>query len=239
MKKTKILIIKKKKLLWIFLGVLLVITFGLTYFSVKPTSTPKAKYTIVVDAGHGGMDGGSVGISGSTERVLNLDYAKTLKEYLQNYGFNVVLTRNSLDGLYKPDSDNIKKDDMLARKEIIEKSNADLIVSIHMNYFPLESAKGAQVFYNPQSDVSHALADSIQSVFAANLTMSRPNSEVGDYYMLNCTNVPAVIVECGFLSNPEEEALLLTEEYRKKVCYYILCGIVKYYAEVEDFLPDV
>lgn len=128
---------------------------------------------------------------------------------------------------------------MLKRKEIIEKSNADLIVSIHMNYFPLESAKGAQVFYNPQSDVSHALADSIQSVFAASLTLARPNSEVGDYYMLNCTNIPAVIVECGFLSNPEEESLLLTEEYRKKVCYNILCGIVKYYAEVEDFLPDV
>ncbi|MBO4413007.1 MAG: N-acetylmuramoyl-L-alanine amidase [Clostridia bacterium] len=217
----------------------MIFLLNVIFLPYKTASSPNLKPTIVVDAGHGGMDGGSVGISGSTERVLNLEYAKTLKTYLENYGFNVVMTRTTLDGLYSPDSDNIKKDDMLARKKIIEKSNADLIVSIHMNYFPLESAKGAQVFYNPQSDVSHALADSIQSVFSSNLTLARPNSEVGDYYMLNCTSVPAVIVECGFISNPEEEALLLTEEYRKKVCYNILCGIVKYYAEVEDFLPDV
>lgn len=237
MKKIHTLFLHKKSI-FAFL-IVIVFLLNIIFLPNITASSPNGKITIVVDAGHGGLDGGSVGKSGSTERVLNLDYAKALKNYLENYGFNVVLTRNTLDGLYKPDSNNIKKDDMLKRKEIIEKSNADLIVSIHMNYFPLESAKGAQVFYNPQSDVSHALADSIQSVFAANLTMARPNSEVGDYYMLNCTNVPAVIVECGFLSNPEEEALLLTEEYRKKVCYYILCGIVKYYAEVENFLPDV
>lgn len=237
MRKIHTLFLRKKSIFAVL--IVIAILLNLIFLSNITASSPNGKITIVVDAGHGGLDGGSVGKSGSTERVLNLDYAKTLKNYLENYGFNVVLTRNTLDGLYKPDSNNIKKDDMLKRKEIIEKSNADLIVSIHMNYFPLESAKGAQVFYNPQSDVSHALADSIQSVFAANLTMARPNSEVGDYYMLNCTNVPAVIVECGFLSNPEEEALLLTEEYRKKVCYYILCGIVKYYAEVENFLPDV
>ena len=221
-----------------FLLYVVIFVLNVIFLPYQPASSPKLSPTIVVDAGHGGMDGGSVGSTGATERELNLEYAKTLKKYLEDYGFNVVMTRETLDGLYSEDSDNIKKDDMLKRKEIIEKSNADIIISVHMNYFPLESCSGAQVFYNPVSDVSHCLADSIQSVLSQNLSSARKNSEVGDYYMLNCTDVPAVIVECGFLSNPEEEALILTEEYKNKICYYILCGLLKYYAEVGEFVPD-
>ena len=236
MKKIHTLFLQKKYIL-IALAIVIFL-LNVILLPNQVASSPKLSPTIVVDAGHGGMDGGSVGVSGSTERVLNLEYAKTLKNYLENYGFNVVMTRETLDGLYPMNSENIKKDDMLARKEIIEKSNADIILSIHMNYFPLSSCIGAQVFYNPDSDVSNHLADSIQSVFIQNLENARTNSEVGDYYMLNCTKVPAVIVECGFLSNPEEEALLLTEEYKNKVCYYILCGLLKYYSEVGVYLPD-
>ena len=97
------------------------------------TSSPQGRATIVIDAGHGGIDGGSVGFSGTTERVINLDYAKTLKKYLEDFGFKVVLTRTNLDGLAPAGSENVKKDDMLKRKEIIERSNADLIISLHMN----------------------------------------------------------------------------------------------------------
>ncbi len=186
--------------------------------------------TVVIDAGHGGIDGGCEGVSGTTERVINLEYAKTLKHYLENFGFNVVMTRNNLDGLYSSLSSNKKKDDMLARKRIIENCSADLVVSIHMNAFPLESCRGAQVFYNPESAISKSLATSIQECFVENLESARKNADKGDYYILKCTNVPSVIVECGFISNIEEEKLLLTEEYRNKLCYQILTGIVRYFS---------
>lgn len=227
----KVLVLKKRDIIISFL--LIVVLLCCIFLPSVLVSSPRGKATIIVDAGHGGIDGGSVGISGTTERVINLDYAKTLKKYLENYGFSVVLTRENLDSLASSSSDNVKKEDMLKRKEIIEKNNADLVVSIHMNSFPLESCRGAQVFYNPNSEVSKSLATSIQDVFKQNLPKARASADKGDYYLLNCTNVPAVIVECGFISNAEEEKLLLTEEYREKVCYSILCGIIKYYGAGE------
>lgn len=117
---------------------------------------------------------------------------------------------------------------MEKRRQIIEKSNADLIISLHMNSFTLKSVRGANVFYNPGNEVSKNLADAIQSSLYASLSYAKKYAGVGDYYMLTCTNVPAVIIECGFLSNLEEERLLLSDEYREKVSYAILCGVIKY-----------
>lgn len=235
MKKSNIFfVIKKRTIVYILVFVLIICTFAFlpSVFATAPTGL----MTVVIDAGHGGIDGGSVGYSGTTERVINLDYAKTLKQYFENFGFNVVMTRNDLDGLYSSYSSNKKKDDMLERKKIIENSNADLVISIHMNAFPLQSCRGAQVFYNPESEVSKILATSIQNSFISNLPNARQNADIGDYYMLNCTNVPSVIVECGFISNIEEEQLLLTESYREKLCYSILCGVVKYFAESGEII---
>ena len=222
-------VVKKKTIIYLLLFVIVISSF--VFLPSIFATSPSGLMTIVVDAGHGGIDGGSVGYSGTTERVINLDYAKTLKKYLESYGFNVVMTRENLDGLYSAYSTNKKKDDMMERKKIIEDANADLVISIHMNSFPLQSCRGAQVFYNPESEISKSLAESIQSTFVTNLPNARKNIDVGDYYMLNCTNVPSVIVECGFISNAEEEKLLLNEEYREKLCYSILCGVVKYFAE--------
>ena len=225
--KNKFIVINKKTIILALVFVLLICAFA--FLPQAFASAPSNMITIVIDAGHGGIDGGSEGFSGTTERVINLEYAVTLKKYFQNFGFNVVMTRENLDGLYPSFSKNKKKDDMIARKNIIEKSNADLVISVHMNAFPLDSCRGAQVFYNPDSSVSKTLAESIQDVFIANLPSARKNADKGDYYMLNCTDVPSVIVECGFISNPEEEKLLLTQDYREKLCYSILCGVVKYY----------
>lgn len=199
-----------------------------TYFSVRQTDRANALPTIVIDAGHGGIDGGSVGLKGTVESKLNLSYALKLKEYCQQFGFKVVLTRTGEGGLYSPFAKNKKRDDMKKRKEIIEKSNCDLIVSVHMNSFSDKSARGAQVFYNQENEISKSLASSIQTQFAASLVKAKKTALVGDYYMLNCTEKPAVIVECGFLSNAEEEALLITESYKEKTCYAVVCGIVTY-----------
>ena len=196
---------------------------------VESKGIPRQKYVIVIDAGHGGIDGGCEGMQeGSNERELNLKYAKTLKSYFESYGIDVVLTRSTTDGLYSAFASNKKKDDMKKRKEIIEKANADLVVSIHMNAFPQKSVRGAQVYYNPESEISKNLATAMQNSFKKDLPNAKSDPAVGDYYILNCTSTPAVIIECGFLSNVEEEKLLLSESYKEKVCYSILCGIIKY-----------
>lgn len=221
------LILSKKALI-----LFLIFVIALSCFAFLPSAfaaTPGGLLTVVIDAGHGGIDGGCVGsLEGSNERELNLIYANTLKRYLEEYGITVVMTRTTTEGLYSTFSTNRKKDDMAKRKEIIERSNADVIISIHMNSFPLKSARGAHVFYNPDNNVSHNLAECIQSSLRSSIAHAKKEPGVGDYYMLTCTNVPAVIVECGFLSNAEEEKLLLSSEYREKLCYAILCGIIKY-----------
>ena len=223
------IIINKKTvalvLLFIIIAVLICVYFSVKIATVNPYLTPK----IIIDAGHGGIDPGCEGsLEGSNERTLNLEYAKTLKNFLETYGFEVVMTRTTTDGLYSAFAENKKKDDMLKRKDIIDKANADLIISIHMNAFPQTSVRGAQVYYNPESEVSSSLASSIQELFFSNLPYAKQNPGIGDYYILNCSNTPAVIVECGFLSNPEEELLLLSKDYQEKVCYSILCGVIKY-----------
>lgn len=224
--KFKVVAIKKKNLLVFLLCICFV---AVAVFPSVLASSPNKKLKVVVDAGHGGIDGGCEGTKeGSNERELNLLYAKTLKTYLESYGIEAVLTRATTDGLYSALASNKKKDDMKKRKELIEKANADLVISLHMNAFPQKSVCGAQVYYNSESEVSKSLATSIQSMFIKDLPNAKSVPAVGDYYILNCTNTPAVIVECGYLSNVNEEKLLLSSEYREKVCYSILCGIIKY-----------
>lgn len=221
-------VVKLKNIVVCFVLLIVFLSVGIIS-SVKFGSAPKAEYVIVVDAGHGGIDGGCEGTKeGSNERELNLKYAKCLKNLLESYGFNVVMTRSTTDGLYSAFAENKKKDDMKKRKEIIEKSNANLVVSLHMNAFPQKSARGAQVYYNSENEASLSLANSIQETFKQNLPYAKNSANVGDYFLLNCTSVPSVIVECGFLSNLEEEGLLLSDEYCQKVCYSIFCGVVKF-----------
>lgn len=193
-------------------------------------SSPKPEKTIVIDAGHGGVDGGSVGFSGTKESDLNLIYAKKLENYLKQAGFKVVQTRTNKDGLYPTGTKNYKKDDMKKRKEIIEKNQADLVISIHMNSFPAASSKGAQVFFCKDNDGGQKLANSIQRQFVSTIKNARKNATTGDYYMVTCTDLPAVIVECGFLSNPDEEKLLLDNEHQNKLCYAILCGVLDFFS---------
>lgn len=115
---------------------------------------------------------------------------------------------------------------MKKRIEIIEKSGANLVVSIHMNSFPLRSSRGAQVFYKEDNASSQFLANNIQQVFYENLPHGRKEAKPGDYYILNESPIPSVIVECGFLSNKEDEQLLQDSIYRSKVCTAIAYGII-------------
>ena len=229
MKKTSFAVIKKKHLL-ILVGLLFALASVIVCFvAIRPTFTPNLAKTIVIDAGHGGIDGGATGVkTGIDESSLNLEYAQSLQKMCQGFGFNVVMTRSDMNGLYSVTASNKKRSDMEKRRQIIENANADVVVSLHMNSYPLPSAHGAQVFYAKGAEAGKALADSVQAQIVSAIPSSRKVSSVGDYYMLNCTARPSIIVECGFLSNPEEEAMLVTQKYRETLCYSILSGILKF-----------
>ncbi len=187
--------------------------------------------TIVIDAGHGGVDAGVRGkISGEKESDINLSIAKHLKGYLSGAGFNAVMTRTTQGGLYGTSTKGFKMRDMKKRKQVIEESSADMVVSIHQNFCPLPSKRGSHVFFDKTSEAGKLLADSIQHSLNALNGADGNTSLAGDYYMLKCTQNPSVIVECGFLSNSEDERLLCTDEYRKNIAYAVFRGIVAYYS---------
>lgn len=193
---------------------------------------PKSRYTVVVDAGHGGIDGGCVGKStGVYESDLNLKYSRELAKQLNSLGISVVMTRNSGDGLYDSGASNLKRSEMKRREEIIRSSSCNLVVSIHMNSFPIRSARGAQVFYKKNNEEGEVLASSIQENLKDNIPYAKKTSKVGDYYILNCTDLPSALVECGFLSNAEEELLLQDASYLENFCRVLAGGIVKFLDE--------
>ena len=219
--------------------VMMMVSFSFSYFLLKAFTKADAKnildFTIVLDAGHGGMDGGSVGVNTKVkESELNLNIVKKLEPYLKSFGFGVVLTRYDHNGLYNQFNSDYKLTDMQKRKEIIQKANANIMVSIHLNSYPASGLKGAQAFYMKDHEPSKLLADTIQKELFANLPNARQNSNFGDYYILKCTQNPSVMVECGFLSNAEEELLLQQESYQEQLAYTIFCGIVKYFYAVSN-----
>ena len=223
--------ILSKKAVIIFLCAIF-LCFTLFFINIKSniqTFQPVLNTVVVIDAGHGGIDGGCTGkITGVYESDLNLKYAKNLYSQLTSMGISCYLTRKDGNGLYEKNAKNLKKSDMQKRKEIIEKVNPTLVVSIHMNSFPLSSACGAQVFYKKDNNAGKVLADSVQGQLNKSIKNAKKTSKVGDYYMVNCTDLPAVLIECGYLSNNEEEVLLQNKDYQNKFCYVLSCGIVDF-----------
>ncbi len=187
---------------------------------------------IVIDAGHGGIDAGVRGITTeANESDINLAIAKKLKGYFQEAGFKAVMTRKTNAGLYGTSGKGFKMRDMKKRKQIIADNNADMVISIHQNFCPIPSKRGGTVFFDKTSESGKALADSIQSVLnGLNEDIKKNEALAGDYYMLKCTENPSVIVECGFLSNTEDEKLLNDAEYQKQIAYAIFKGAVAYYS---------
>ena len=191
---------------------------------ISSSQTQFFDYVVVIDAGHGDIDGGVVGkTSGVKESELNLKMAYLLKEEFETCGIKVVLTRTDENGLYGEATDGFKKRDMAKRKEIILDAKADMVISVHMNKFSSSSRSGPQVFFDQNSEAGQKLATRIQTSLNA-FTGNSHAALKGDYYMLKCTTSPSVIVECGFLSNPYEEQQLLDETYRKKLARKIFEG---------------
>lgn len=225
------LTIKRKNIALFFICIFLIgliLSIALQLTSSKTNSSPY-NITIVLDAGHGGVDGGSVGVTTNVkESTINLIYAEKIEDYLKAFGVNVVQTRTTDNGLYDYYDNDFKIRDMEKRKEIIENSNAQLVVSIHMNKFSDGSQNGSQVFFGSENDNSENLANDIRNELVKRFDNARPLTLLGDYYITSCSNIPTVIVECGFLSNQQDEINLQNEEYQNKMCYAIFCGIARY-----------
>ena len=139
------------------------------------------------------------------------------------------MTRSDNNGLYKANVDNYKQSDMEERLKIINKENPSMVISIHQNSFSDSSQRGAQVFYQQGDIVSFDFATSVQSQLKAQLIDARDECNFGDYFVLKESKVPSILVECGYLTNPDEEILLNSTHYQNKIAYSIMCGVVKYF----------
>ena len=224
--------IKAIKLKSIIVSIIAVVICALLSYgivSVSAREVPKSIYTIVIDAGHGGRDDGCSGTLDTKESVLNLAIAKKLKTYMEDIGFKVVMTRSDSNGLYDANASNYKQSDMEKRVDIIKKANADMVISIHQNSFADSSQCGSQCFYQENDERSKAFAESMQDQLNKHLPNARGECLAGDYYLLKESPASAIIVECGYLTNLEEEKKLTTDEYQSKVAYTILCGVIQYF----------
>lgn len=238
----KLIFLKKGVLITLVALVLAGVAFGICAGALASASS-KGDRVIVIDAGHGGLDAGVLGTETNVkESEVNLAIAKLLKGYFSEAGFEVVMTRKDSGGLYGSTVRGFKMRDMKKRREIIEESGADMVISIHQNVCPLKSKRGGQIYYDKSSESGKALAESIKKALdelsdgeklqngEKSSKSGRTNAVLtGDYFMLKCTESPSVIVECGFLSNPDDEKLLCSEEFRRQLAYSIFKGAVSYF----------
>ena len=201
------------------------------------TDSTDMTITVVIDPGHGGRDGGAVGDDGTLEKELNLAVALKLKSILQSADIHVIMTRETDIELASPDSPHKKADDLKARLQLAHKQKNAIFVSIHMNKFPIEKYRGLQVYYSENHAESLTLAQTIQDRAQNTLqnTGDRKVKPAGDsIYLMANLEIPAVLVECGFISNNEERALLKDENYQKKLALCLSTAILEYISETNQ-----
>lgn len=201
---------------------------------VEAAALPLTGWRILVDAGHGGYDGGAKARdSGVWEKAINLAVAKQVEKSLTARGAAVFMTRMEDEDLCtndRPANKTMKREDMENRVALAVEAKADMVLSIHMNEYRQRSQSGPQVFYRQGCDSGRLLAGAMQEALIAALSPKKERSAMaGDYFILQL-DVPSVLIECGFLSNPEEEKLLLTERYQARLGQAIADGVESYAA---------
>lgn len=214
---------------------------------INATSVPVALSTdsasrlpvIVIDAGHGGVDGGSSGVDGTIEKDINLSIALKLRDMLEFYGFETVMTREVDESIHSQGANTIREkkvSDLHNRLSIINSTDNCLFISIHQNYFEQSKYSGTQVFYSPNNTESEKLAEIMQKTIVDMLQNDNTREiKKADktLYLLHNAQKPAIMVECGFMSNEKELALLKSDDYQKQMALSITNGILKYLESAE------
>ena len=202
--------------------------------TVQIVSLPVSGKTIVLDAGHGNPDKGAESANGITEASINLVITQKVQTLLEQSGCNVILTRSDENGIYDLNSSTLREKkvtDIKNRVKIGNESSADAFVSIHLNKIPQTQYYGWQTFFKKNNNKSEELAKSIQEEL--NSSMQRENKrealKINGKYIIDHVEIPITIIECGFLSNPEEEKLLQEDEYQNKLAWGIYNGIMDYF----------
>lgn len=202
--------------------------------SVSTMSVPATNKVIIVDAGHGGEDGGAVSEDGISEADINIEIALKLQKLLEASGATVILTRSDENAIYSENAKSIREkkiSDTKNRVKLANSSNADIFVSIHLNKINECQYCGWQTFYKNGNDNGKKLATAIQNNL--NLAIQKENERVplkiNNVYIIKHIEIPTVIVECGFLSNEKEKKQLQEEEYQNKLTWGIYNGIMDYF----------
>ena len=236
------LLINKKRIIFLTLAIFLPIGMFMfqtatninTSKTVATMATPVSSKTIIIDAGHGGEDGGAVSNDGVSEAEINLKIALKLQQLLEQSGSNVVLTRSDNNAIYDVDKKTLrekKNSDIRNRVKIGNGSSADIFVSIHLNKIPENQYYGWQTFFKDGNEDGKRLATCIQNNL--NETMQKENKrtplKINNVYIIKHVEIPTTIVECGFLSNLEEEKKLLEDSYQDRLAWGIYNGIIDYF----------
>lgn len=228
---------KALKMLCLILAVCLLAFFSKTEGVFRQTSANPSFPVIILDAGHGGFDGGAVAKDGTVEKDINLKICLKLASLLKSSGYNVILTRETDVSTDDVETDKIpsrKKSDLRNRLKLMKDFPNSVFVSIHLNKFTTAAASGAQIFYSEKEEESKILAEDIRKSIVSMLQKdnTRVNKKsTSSTYILHNATVPAVLVECGFLSNSEELKKLKNSEYQNQMAFTIFCGITKYFSK--------
>lgn len=223
-----------KKYIYVFITLFAIITLTyISFMSITNTTSVASqitipfKPTIIIDAGHGGEDGGASVNNSVLEKNINLEIAKKLKVFLQSNGFKVIMTRSDDNAL-----SDVKRKDLQRRVDIFNSSSDNIVLSIHQNKFEQSQYHGAQVFFSANDIKSKNLANCIQLSVKKllqpdnNRSIKKAGSEI---FILDNCDVPSVLIECGFLSNETELKKLLDESYQNKIAYSIFLGFMEFY----------
>lgn len=235
---------KKEKITYILLFGLFAVYVILIIVSIKNINNYTAvnsfntkDITIILDAGHGGEDGGAVA-NGIVEKDINLSITGKLKDLFKTAGFNVITTRDS-DTAFKAVGSSLRErkiSDMKNRLALFNNNERNIVISIHQNKFTQEEFKGSQIFYSPNNEESKNLSEAIKNNI---IKLIQPDNNrntkeaTRDIYLLYNAKVPAIIVECGFISNTEEASKLKDNNYQNKLAFAVFTGFLEYYNEKE------
>ena len=234
MKKHKLSVIIILVLFLIIISILILYTSSCNQKAIATSVCVSAFDTVILDAGHGGADGGAVAPDSTEEKLINLQITLKLKAVLELYGYNVILTRADDNSIHDKDASSLRQQkvsDIRNREKIIKAHPDAIFVSIHQNNFYDTSVHGAQVFYSKNNMLSRTLAQSISESITSDVQPDNPREikkSGTEIYLLYHSQIPSVMVECGFLSNYEDLTKLKDAAFQKKIAVSIAKGIINY-----------